>query len=70
LNNIDIIYSLLKIALRNNARDDIIQFALVRYNDFKKEFMRRKRLKNGKKIRKMWKIEEKILRAEKLLAGI
>ena len=70
MNNIDIIYSLLKIALRNNARDDIIQFALVRYNDFKKEFMRRKRLKNGKKIRKMWKIEEKILRAEKLLAGI
>jgi tetratricopeptide (TPR) repeat protein len=72
LNNIDALSRLLKISCYIKARDDIIKYASLRYEEFKKGFDRARRLslRKGKKIRGLRKIERKMLSLERNLEKI
>lgn len=67
LNNIEIISRLLETACHLKTRHGIIKFIIAKYKEFKREFLRMKRLnlKKSKKIKGLQKIEEKMLVVEK-----
>ena len=66
---IEPIARLLKISGHFKEKDDIIKYIIVKYKEFKKEFLRTKKLslKKGKKIKGLRTIEEKMLILEKRL---
>jgi Tfp pilus assembly protein PilF len=69
LNNIEVISRLLKIACYLKTRDDIIKYIIAKYREFKRGFLRTKRLnlKKSKRIKGLQKIEEKMLALERKL---
>jgi len=72
LNTIDIIKRLLEISLYIQAKNDIIQYIVIRYKEFKKWFFRTKRLslKNNKKIKNVHTVEKKMASLERNLEKI
>jgi len=69
LNNLELISRLLKISYHFKQKDDIIKYVIVRYKEFKKGFLRAKRLglKAAKKFRGLQRIEEKMIVFERRL---
>ena len=72
LNNIDALSRLLKISCYIKARDDIIKYVSLRYKEFKKWFLRAKRLslKKNKKIKNLYMLEKKMASLERNLEKI
>ena len=72
LNNIEVIYRLLKNACYLKEKDDIIKYIWIRYKEFKKGFYRAKRLgfKKGKKIRGLREIKKKMAALERRLQEV
>jgi len=72
LNDINVLYRLLKISCHSERRCGIIKFVVTRYREFKKGFDRAKRLslKKGTKVKGLHRIEEKMLSLERSLEKI
>ncbi len=72
LNNIEVISRLLKIACHLKARDGIIKYVIAKYREFKRGFIRTKRLNagSGRKVKGLQKIEKKMIALGKRLREV
>ncbi|MBL7132203.1 MAG: UPF0489 family protein [Candidatus Omnitrophica bacterium] len=72
LNNIDVISRLLKISCYVKAKDDIIEYALVKYGELKRQFNKTRRLdlRHTRKTRGLGRIEKKMAVLDRRLKKI